>query len=108
MSLRPTCSTSISSRRRSHERRAAGPSRKRGVPVSFPRFLCSGELAPGDVDREYALPDAVAHHALRVLRLGPGDRVTLFTGAGGEFAATLKRADKRDAEVHIDAFDPVE
>ena len=32
----------------------------------------------------------------------------LFTGAGGEFAATLTRADKRDAVARIDAFDPVE
>ena len=37
-----------------------------------------------------------------------GDRVTLFTGAGGEFAATLVRADKRDAVARIDGFDPVE
>jgi 16S rRNA (uracil1498-N3)-methyltransferase len=56
----------------------------------------------------YALPDAVAHHALRVLRLAVGDRITLFTGAGGEFAATLTRADKREAAARIDAFDPVE
>jgi len=54
------------------------------------------------------LPDPVAHHALRVLRLAVGDRVVLFTGAGGEFAATLVRADKREAAARIDAFDPVE
>jgi len=59
------------------------------------------------VGSEYRLPDAVAHHALRVLRLSVGDRVTLFTGAGGEFAATLARADKRDAVVRIDVFDAV-
>ena len=54
------------------------------------------------------MPDPVAHHALRVLRLAVGDRVVLFTGAGGEFAATLVRADKREAAARIDAFDPVE
>ena len=54
------------------------------------------------------MPDNVAHHALRVLRLAVGDRVVLFTGAGGEFAATLVRADKREAAARIDAFDPVE
>jgi len=43
-----------------------------------------------------------------VLRLAAGDRIVLFTGAGGEFAATLSRADKRDAVARIDAFDPVE
>jgi 16S rRNA (uracil1498-N3)-methyltransferase len=76
--------------------------------MSIARFHCPGELVAGDVGREYALPDAVAHHALRVLRLGVGDRIVLFTGAGGEFAATLARADKRDAAARIDAFDPVE
>jgi 16S rRNA (uracil1498-N3)-methyltransferase len=76
--------------------------------MSFPRFLCPDELGVDDVDCEYALPDAVAHHALRVLRLMTGDRVTLFTGTGGEFAATLLRTDKRGALVRIDSFDPVE
>ena len=54
------------------------------------------------------LPEAVVHHALRVLRLAVGDRIVLFTGAGGEFAATLARADKREALARIDVFDPVE
>ena len=54
------------------------------------------------------MPDPVAHHALRVLRLAVGDRIALFTGDGGEFAATLVRADKRDAFARIDAFDAVE
>jgi 16S rRNA (uracil1498-N3)-methyltransferase len=75
--------------------------------LSTPRFLCAGELAADAVGSEYRLPDAVAHHALRVLRLSVGDRLTLFTGAGGEFAATLTRADKRDAVVRIDAFDSI-
>ncbi len=76
--------------------------------MSAPRFHCPGDLGAGDVNSDYYLPDAVAHHALRVLRLAVGDRVTLFTGAGGEFAATLVRADKRDAVVHIDGFDAIE
>jgi 16S rRNA (uracil1498-N3)-methyltransferase len=60
------------------------------------------------VGNEYALPDAVAHHALRVLRLAVGDRIALFTGDGGEFAATLVRADKRDAIARIEGFAAVE
>ena len=76
--------------------------------MSAPRFLCAGELNLDDVAQEYVLPDAVAHHALRVLRLTVGDSLTLFTGRGGEFAATLIRADKRAAVVRVDAFDPVE
>ncbi len=76
--------------------------------MSAPRFHCPGELGPDDVGREYALPDAAAHHALRVLRLAVGDRVALFTGTGGEFTATLVRADKRSAVVHVDRFDTIE
>jgi len=76
--------------------------------VTVPRFHCPGDLVADDVGNEYALPDPVAHHALRVLRLAVGDRIALFTGDGGEFAATLVRADKRDAFARIDAFDAVE
>jgi len=76
--------------------------------MAAPRFHCPDGLAGGDVNCEYTLPAAAAHHALRVLRLAVGDRVTLFTGTGGEFAATLIRADKRDAVVRLDGFDAVE
>ena len=76
--------------------------------MTVPRFHCPGDLVADDVGNEYALPDPVAHHALRVLRLAVGDRIALFTGDGGEFAATLVRADKRDAFARIDAFDAVE
>jgi 16S rRNA (uracil1498-N3)-methyltransferase len=76
--------------------------------MSVPRFFLPMPLAAADVGREVVLPDAVAHHALRVLRVAVGDVLTLFTGAGGEFAATLVRADKRSASVRIDAFDAVE
>ena len=38
---------------------------------------------------EVALPEALAHHALRVLRLRDGEVVVLFDGAGGEVEARL-------------------
>ncbi len=76
--------------------------------MTVPRFYCPGELVADEVGKEYALPDPVAHHALRVLRLAVGDRMALFTGDGGEFAATLVRAGKRDAFVRIDSFAAVE
>jgi hypothetical protein len=44
-----------------------------------PRFFCPGDLSPGAV-RD--LPSQAAHHAARVLRLGPGDSVQLFNGDG--------------------------
>jgi 16S rRNA (uracil1498-N3)-methyltransferase len=73
--------------------------------MTAPRFHCPGELVAEDVGNEYALPDPVAHHALRVLRLAVGERIALFTGGGGEFAATLVRADKRNAIVRVDSFE---
>jgi len=76
--------------------------------MAAPRFHLAMPLAPEDAGREVALPEAVAHHALRVLRLAAGDAITLFTGHGGEFAARLTRIDKRHAWAHIDAFDSVE
>ncbi len=76
--------------------------------MSTPRFHVAMAIGPGDVGREIVLPAAAAHHALRVLRLATGDALTLFTGEGGEFAATLVRADKRDAWVALSAFSAVE
>ncbi|MDR1662216.1 MAG: 16S rRNA (uracil(1498)-N(3))-methyltransferase [Azoarcus sp.] len=38
---------------------------------------------------EVAFPAAAARHALKVLRLAPGDPVTLFDGSGGELRARL-------------------
>lgn len=38
---------------------------------------------------EVVLPEALAHHALRVLRLRDGEVLVLFDGAGGEVAARL-------------------
>ncbi|MEO8345417.1 MAG: 16S rRNA (uracil(1498)-N(3))-methyltransferase [Betaproteobacteria bacterium] len=76
--------------------------------MTAPRFLCPPNIDADAIGGEIVLPDAVAHHALRVLRLAVGDAMTLFTGEGGEFAATLIRADKRNAVARIDGFDPVE
>lgn len=64
------------------------------------RLHCDVPLAPG---REIALPAAVAAHAVRVLRLQPGDRVTLFNGDGNEYPARLLTANTREARVRIES-----
>ncbi|RZJ84718.1 MAG: 16S rRNA (uracil(1498)-N(3))-methyltransferase [Massilia sp.] len=65
----------------------------------MPRFYCPAPLATGAaVD----LPDTVAHH-LHVLRMQPGDTLTLFDGRGGEYAATLAEIGKRRASATIGA-----
>jgi 16S rRNA (uracil1498-N3)-methyltransferase len=71
---------------------------------AVPRFYCAEGPAPRDVGEAWTLPDSVAHHALRVLRLSSGDALALFSGTGGEYAATLVRADRKSAVVQIDAF----
>ena len=49
--------------------------------------------APG---ARIALPDALAHHALRVLRLRAGEAIVLFDGKGGEYPAVLETEGKTD------------
>ena len=76
--------------------------------MGAPRFFARDALSPASVGSEVALPDDVAHHALRVLRLAPGDAIALFDGTGGEYAATITRAAKREAWARIDGFDPAD
>lgn len=71
----------------------------------IPRFHCPLPLATGAA---VELPKGAAHHALRVLRLKAGDDLTLFNGDGGEFAATLERADAHAAVARIAAWRDVE
>ena len=66
-----------------------------------PRFYCDITLAP---HARLALPQAAAHHAVRVLRLRNGDAIVLFDGQGGEYPATL-RLDGRDAWAETAAHD---
>ena len=76
--------------------------------MSAPRFFVpeiTADLVPG---KTAALPEAAARHAARVLRLRAGDALTLFTGTGGEFAATIVSIDRNDVVARVDAFVPVE
>ncbi len=70
----------------------------------MPRFYLDLPLAAG---MQLDLPESVARH-VQVLRLQPGEPVTLFNGQGGEYAATVLRMGKRNVEVEIGAHDPVE
>lgn len=70
----------------------------------MPRFYIDQPLAAGAFVQ---LSEPVAHH-LHVLRLQPGDTLTLFNGAGGEFPARLDAVEKRRASVTLLDFDPRE
>ncbi|PHV08358.1 16S rRNA (uracil(1498)-N(3))-methyltransferase [Janthinobacterium sp. BJB412] len=65
----------------------------------MPRFFCPEPLAVGAI---VALPEAVAHH-IQVLRLAPGQVVTLFNGDGGEYSATLEHIGKRNVNAEVKA-----
>jgi 16S rRNA (uracil1498-N3)-methyltransferase len=68
----------------------------------MPRFHLAQPLAVGQT---VELPPEVAHH-VHVLRLAPGDALTLFNGEGGEYAAVLAQAGKKQASAELKAFDP--
>lgn len=63
------------------------------------RLFIDATLSPG---LEMPLPDGAARHALRVLRLEAGDRVTLFNGDGRQYATRLVAADPHGARVRIE------
>jgi 16S rRNA (uracil1498-N3)-methyltransferase len=50
--------------------------------------------------RTFALPERAARH-VQVLRLQPGDAVTLFDGSGGEWSAQVAAMEKRGAQVRV-------
>jgi 16S rRNA (uracil1498-N3)-methyltransferase len=54
--------------------------------MPLPRFYCPIPLQAG---LTIALPEAIAHHAARVLRLRDGADIVLFNGTGGQFSARL-------------------
>jgi 16S rRNA (uracil1498-N3)-methyltransferase len=47
------------------------------------------------------LPEVAVAHLVRVLRLGPGDRVQLFNGEGFDYEAELESASKRGASARV-------
>nr|WP_283254356.1 16S rRNA (uracil(1498)-N(3))-methyltransferase [Ramlibacter paludis] len=56
---------------------------------------------------ELALPPGPARH-VQVLRLQPGDALTLFDGRGGEYAARVTHMGRSEVRVAVEAHDPVE
>ncbi|MGJ7581840.1 16S rRNA (uracil(1498)-N(3))-methyltransferase [Variovorax sp. RHLX14] len=70
----------------------------------MPRFFCAVALRSGDT---LSLPPGAARH-VQVLRMQPGEALTLFDGAGGEYAATVERMGRSDVAVVVGAHDPVE
>ncbi|MEI6761053.1 MAG: RsmE family RNA methyltransferase, partial [Betaproteobacteria bacterium] len=70
----------------------------------MPRFYCPASLQP---DALLSLPAQAARH-VQVLRLQPGQALTLFNGEGGEFAATVTQMGRSDVQVRIGAHQPLD
>jgi len=56
---------------------------------------------PLRVGEEVILPDHVAAHLLRVLRLQTGDAFVLFNGDGHDYDARMTSVGKREARAHV-------
>lgn len=65
--------------------------------MSLPRFYCPLPLAESQT---ITLPEALAHHAVRVLRLRDGAPIILFNGEGGHYLAELQ-VEGRRADAHV-------
>ena len=69
------------------------------------RIFVPGALAAG---LQIELPAQASMHLTRVLRLEPGAPLTLFNGAGGEYAATLLPANGKHVHARITRHDSIE
>ena len=73
--------------------------------MNLPRFYCREALAPG---AHIDLPEPVARHAVRVLRLPPGAARVLFDGRGGEYEAHIQRIERERVVAELGAWRDVE
>ncbi len=70
----------------------------------MPRFFVDLPLSSG---AQLELPETASRH-VQVLRLQPGNAITLFNGQGGEFAAHVLKMGKRSVLVEVGAHDLLE
>ena len=68
------------------------------------RLYCPTRLAPG---QSLDLPSRAARH-VQVLRMQPGQEVTLFNGEGGQWRAVIESMGRSDVEVRVAEHDDVE
>jgi 16S rRNA (uracil1498-N3)-methyltransferase len=70
----------------------------------MPRIHCPAPLATG---QSLALPAGAARH-VQVLRMQPGEQLTLFNGEGGEWEARIERMGRADVQVLVQEHRTVE
>lgn len=69
----------------------------------MPRFFVDQPLSGQQLD----LPAAAARH-VQVLRLQPGDQITLFNGLGGQWQARIEQMGRSQVRVQILSFEDLE
>ena len=67
-----------------------------------PRLFVEPPIATGS---DLALPASAMRH-VQVLRLQPGDAVTLFDGSGGEWSAQIASMERHRVQVTLQSFKP--
>jgi len=67
--------------------------------MRIPRFYDPQSLAEG---KTIELCENAIQHISRVLRMRPGEAITLFNGDGFDYLATLSSVEKRSVSAHID------
>lgn len=70
----------------------------------MPRIHCETSLRAG---ASLALPAGAARH-VQVLRMQPGEPLTLFDGRGGEYEATVERMGRSDVQVLVGTHSAIE
>jgi 16S rRNA (uracil1498-N3)-methyltransferase len=73
--------------------------------MNAPRFYCPIPLAEG---MQTDLPEGVARHAAKVLRLRAEDKLSLFDAKGGEYAARIVSVERDRVAVEVLAWRDVE
>ncbi|MBU3697272.1 16S rRNA (uracil(1498)-N(3))-methyltransferase [Dechloromonas sp.] len=73
--------------------------------MNLPRFYCRAALSPG---AHIELPEPVARHAVRVLRLPPGAPMVLFDGRGGEYLAHIQRIERERVVAELASWQDIE
>jgi len=73
--------------------------------VPLPRIHCDLRLGPG---AQFALAPEAAQHVAKSLRLKAGDTIVVFDGRGGEYDATIQRAEKDRVDVKVGSFRAVD
>ena len=73
--------------------------------MNLPRFYCREALSPG---AHIELPEPVARHAVRVLRLPPGAPMILFDGRGGQYPAHIERIERDRVMAVLASWEEIE